>query len=742
MSVGQDGLPTSGNGSIVINDQWESLGENRRVFDYFDRYTPINQTVTVYRAIETIGDLDMPSSWTLIYTGKVDSYIKDKETLNFSVSNTLVESKIATKTITADMAPTGFEVPESSLGKSLPLVFGGSSKTVPMYSIAQSDTDKSTATYAYCAGFGTQFIEGNYGTPSVYATNLESAYVAVKPYNYYSGSEVRIGSTGAFGYPLSHGLAEFICPLGTLGSLRGSIVTGLSWYCRGQNGGYVGSGNVIMSLYRRYSDSPSFSDVSQPQTWERIASVEVPKSNQSSEFNGASDFWFYGVFEKPVVIQYHPEDYSSGSYYFAHAPEYAIGIYLSNYTSSSTTDATSGMVNAATGNMYYMYNTASAADEAKTIVGSGSMPCVAIDVADWTAGTGSTDLKGMSYQYFSLTQQARNTRKCDLQELDLLTSAPPLADDGSGTITGTIDKLLYEPDEVCKLLGFTWNGSSWVDGSIIDTTTFSSLTTIFTAGSYQRSVQGFTEGDVSAFDIITQIAKEMCCFLVPLSSGKLALWPWGSQLAVTRVFTDSDIIGIGSFEETDPSTVINSIKVEYGKNFLNINDQWEASGKAENIGGVVVIDKNSGPPYDIYLTNSEILYGKRELEESGSQFIGDVTTATTRALYYATRHEHTHRTFDVIVPYFDNSDLKLMDIVDIKSVHGPAYFGSTSKARLPVIDGQDHDPFLGEYPRRSQRRRCQIIGLNNDYNGDFPKLVMTVREIKTRHKNDPTAENF
>ena len=81
-----------------------------------------------------------------------------------------------------------------------------------------------------------------------------------------------------------------------------------------------------------------------------------------------------------------------------------------------------------------------------------------------------------------------------------------------------------------------------------------------------------------------------------------------------------------------------------------------------------------------------------------------------------------------------------MDIIDVLSVHGPSYLGSSSKARLPTYTGTDI--YKGEYPRQATRRRCQIIGLNNDYDGDFPKLVISLREIKPRHNNDPTAASF
>lgn len=733
LEVGQDGLPTSGSGSIVINDQWESLGENRRVFDYFDRYTPINQTVTVYRAIETIGDTDMPSSWTVIYTGKVESYSKDKESLTFSVSNSLIESKFTSKTITSDIAPTGFEVPESSLGKTLPLVFGDVNSIVPAYSIAFSDTDKSTARYAYSANLASAFTEGaTIGNKDVYALNDEGQYVLVTPSTSYASSALQTGTADPGGTgATSHGQKAFLVPLKT--TLNGAIVTGLRWYCKGQNnGGITPTGTIVMTIYRRSATEQAFGDVDSPKIWEEIQSIEVNKSDYLASVQGATDFWVYGVFESPVVIQNDDTDYSAEGFFNGAPPTYAVGCYLRTYSGSSTTDFTSGGKTPNVGGEYYLY--ANTAEATGWDLGSGYLPLVGVDVADFGFANGSTDNNGFNYYYLGLTQEARNDRKCDLQQLDLSVSCPPLQGDfGAG------DVYIYKPHEVCQMFSYSWDGSSWTDSGIFDTSTFTSLYSIFTSGSYQRKVIGFAEGEVTVLDIISQVAKEMCCFLVPLTNGKLAIWPWGNTGSVVRTFTDADIIEVGSIDETDPSTVINNIKIEYGKNYLNINDQWEASGKANNVTGVVVVNKGVSDYYNTLLANSESLYGKRELEESGAQFIADETSATTRALYFALRHDHTHRTFPVTIPYFDNTDLKLMDIVDILSVHCPSIFGTTSKARITTEDGVECDVHKGEYPRQAATKRCQILGLNNDYDGDFPKLVMTLREIKPRHKNDPTA---
>lgn len=713
LEVGQDGLPTSGSGSIVINDQWESLGENRRVFDYFDRYTPINQTVTVYRAIETIGDTDMPSSWTVIYTGKVESYSKDKESLTFSVSNSLVESKIITKTITADMAPSGYTVPDQSIGKSLPIVFGSSAQNCPAYPIKWKATDVASGRYAYVTNLGSQFTHST-SLSQVYAMDRDGVYRSVS-----STGNSLYGPATASGanYATSHGLTEFIVPITPSPGSDNVAVIKAKWWCKGQNAVITPVGKITATLYRCAGTSVT----AYMRAWEELQSVDIDKSTYQTEVRGVSDFNVTFEFEVPEIW-----GEAGGDYYLtAQDYVYGIGIQLSTYSGSSTTDFTSGGSNAASGTYFYR-------SSENFAEGTGAVPFIEIVSATKSALTASSDIdvNGLSYNYIDFSGGS------NLAELDIV-----IGSYGIRNASAIIDF----PHKALEILSYSWNGSTWADASIFDITTYSTLyASIFDSLThpYIRYLSGMTEGDTTWQDLVNSIVKDTSCFLVPMTNGKLALWPWGNVGSVVRVFTDADMIEVGSFDETDPSTVINNIKIEYGKNFLNINDQWEQSGKPENVTGVIVKNKSSGAPYAEYLTNSEALYGKRELEDRGSQFIGESISATVRAVYFATRHEHTHRTFPVTIPYFDNTDLKLMDVVDICSVHGPSYFGSSSKARLPTYTGIENDIYKGEYPREATRRRCQIIGLSNDYDGDFPKLVMKVREIKPRHKSDPTADSF
>lgn len=734
LEVGQDGLPTSGSGSITINDQWESYGKNRRVFDLFDTYTPINQAITIYRSNETIGDLDLPSSWTLVYTGKVESYSKAKDSISFTVSNSLTEQKIYSAIITEDLAATGYEVPTQSLGKALPIIFSDTPVIVPAYCLDWAEDTGGAARYAFASKIGTQFVV-NPVDADIYIKDRDGIYRQINlvdtagdgyVYGYPIGQSL---FTDLGSYPTANGLNEFIIPfyLSSMGA-SGVLVSGVSWWCKGQNNGAINPvGQINFTIYRTKNlgiDTVNMTD------WQEIATFDVAKSAYLTQVRGASNFWVDCDFDFPEILG------GLGIDIDFDYRVYAVSFKLSNYTGSSTTDFVSGGTAGGTGTYFYRDTKGG-----NVTLGTGSTPLLRVKIVATEPNVSSTlDSKGMGYVYYNLTPKVST---CKVSELDMAIGVDKgLLDDGYGTITGTIGQAITRPDHVIKMLDYSWNGSNWTASNVLDVTTFSSLYSIFNSGSYQRKVTGFTEGDVTWLDLVSQIVKEMCCFLVPLSSGKLALWPWGNTGSVVKVFTDENILSVGTISESDPSTVINNIRIEYGKNFTQVFDQWEASGKPENLEGVVVINKGVSGYYNSLLANSESLYGKRELEESGSQFIGDLTSATTRALYFALRHEHTHRTFEIVVPYFENTDLKLMDIVDVLSVHLPNYYGTGFNAKYPTLNGLEIDPAQGEYWKQASRKRCQILGLRSDYDGTYPKLTILLREIKSRHLNDPTATNL
>jgi hypothetical protein len=742
LAVGQDGMPRSSSGSINISDDFQSLGYQRRVYDLFDRYTPQNQTITVYRTFDTVTETDLPSSWTLLYTGKVQSVSKGKDSLVFEVSNDLLPDLKISRSIDSGMgsffnsnSDVAIITPENSLSKSLPFVFsdGINFPLIPCYPIgfghyAFASTREPFTSHSSSSAGEEIVVQDSEG---VYRLCFNS-----------SEDYLQLGANGALGVT-SHGTTEFLIPFDIPN--KNYLFHGFQWLCKGQNNPALSPvGDIVCTFYRCLKGDVVATNVSggqfmfskKPLGWEALQTTVEEKSDYLTQLRLTTDFYVQFGFAEPIVCGRRKEGESEYLY--------GIGISLTNYSGSSTTDFTSAVAAENLGRYYYRTTTGGVWEEASSGVPRGR---VLILNGAATSFPTEVDGNGTSYSAIEIVPTSyAPTKITNLDNLNIAIYSSGFKDNASGTITGSASTQITRPDHVIKFLTTKCDlenldniwGDEWTNGDLFDFSTYD-LSSVFNL--YYRRVIGFSQGDESLLDVITKLVKEMCCALVPLSSGKLAIWAWGLQQSVSKVFTDADIIEISDISETNLSTVINNIKIAYGENYTETSDQWEATGESANISGIIEANRATSGDFANLLKSYQI-YGNRELEETSAQFIGDENTALTRAKYLAYRHDRTHRTFTLTVKLEDNESLKVMDIIDVLSVNLPAYFGTSNVAMLPTFDGSSIDIYSGEHPRRAQRRRCQIIGINNDYDGQFPRLQLEVREIKPRHTEDPTAEDI
>lgn len=137
LEVGQDGMPVQSTGTINIVDPFESLGEERRAFDILERYTPVNQSVSVYAAQTPVSDTAPDADFALIWKGvcrDVSKAFDEESTLSFAVESVTVNERTwplrideGIKLASNDL----ISVPDQSYGRALPLVFGN---TTPLFS--------------------------------------------------------------------------------------------------------------------------------------------------------------------------------------------------------------------------------------------------------------------------------------------------------------------------------------------------------------------------------------------------------------------------------------------------------------------------------------------------------------------------------------------------------------------------------------------------------------------------------
>jgi len=743
-SIGQDGIPDSPSGTITLDDSAGNFGEHRSISDLFERFTIINQDVTLFWAQTGLENTNIPFPWTQYWKGRVVSWEKTctgDEQLSIAVSTVSPEIKYLHKIITEDMAASEYSVPESSLGKTLPIVFCDSSLSsltaVPAVSLDYSVTKKDAARYAYSIGLHTQFTQGAVAT--VYAKDTEDTYRLVKPKNLYTSANLQTTTAGAAGQATSHAKTEFLSPLRSL--LNQAIVTGARWYVQAQNNGAISpTGKIVFTLYKRIGSLQEFS--LSTVTWEAVTTTEVLKVDYTSEIRANTDFYVDAIFPEAVAVTKTERD-NAGFNYFGGEPNiWAIGIVQTEHTGNvtygtATADFTSAKVETKTAGVEY-YTKIS--DAGGWLLATGNfVPLVVTEVADWSSLSSATDSDGFTCRFLNLTQEVRNTKKCDMQGLELMVTDSGIRDDGAGTISGVANAVISRPQHILKTVSRQWNGTSWVANNDYDFSAYTTEQGVYTTGRNQRAMAGYVPGGPTLDDYINILVRESASYLVPLNNGKLGLLPWGARLAVQKVFTDENC-SVLTFRQLDIGAVVNSTTITYAKNSINIDNNFILTGAGENASRVLVAQQGIEVSSN---TTSLKLYGNRPLDYRDTQLIADASTATSYANYILARSDAPAFVVRIEVPFFDNTNLEIMQVVDLVSTKMPAHFGANHGSQGVTYQGNIIDIFRGRKAVRAQRYRCQIIGkLTERDRGVSPRLILDLRVVKPFNSADLTCDDI
>lgn len=721
--VGQDGMPTASSASISIADHWYSFGAERKVSDLLERYTPLEQAVTVYSCRTRISDTSPHSDFSAVWSGVVKSMTRSAgsdATLDFSVETGGIDQRYLVKTIDESMAESGYSAPENSLGKTIPLIFG-TGVNVPAYCVSNNPL---SARYAYGVQMSSTFPMG--GATAFYARDDEGVYQRI----YDAGSDY-IGAAGGAGsyYPTSYGRTQMLVPaywLQTSGTRF--IITGLRWWMKGQSPRTpTPAGKLEFSLFTTTEDNlPNIENPSR--------TVEVEKSDYWTQLSGASDFWVYARFEKPII------PHELGGFYvpaFGDVVYIWLGMTMSAYV-DALNDFTSGgqSISTAAANAYYTRDYSNAATSGRILGVTDYLPHVELVVARLVDSVDSgDDTSGYRYRYVSISQSNVET---DLSDLDIVVTATGMQDDSSGTITGTPSAVITRPDHALDLIQRRWSGSAWADSGVYDFSEFSSVySSVFASGAmYNRGVFGVTTGTLE--DTIRSLTRDMCSFLVPLNNGKFALYPWGHTPSVVKTFTDEEIEIIG-WEIADASSVINDVTIAWGNSYLNPNDQWGATGDYTNKLGVTKYNAGSSAVIAGAASRSQSLFGARVLEEQSSIFIGDVTSASSFCEFMIRTHDMPHWLVSFRVPHYYGASLEAFDCIGLISAELPCFFGANLNGPYPTYAGEAVDLWRGKTPVRAKQYFGQIQGKTIDaQEGAQSTMTITMRVISPYHYYDPT----
>lgn len=739
LSIGQSGIPTKVSGSISIDDYIGSIGEEKRVLDLLAEYTPVNQTVEVYIAKTQKNPSTI--SWVKIWKGicnRASRDISGSQSLTFDVESLGLPQTLLTKEITDEGGDSEID---NSVGLILPLVLGGTIGGEP-YVPAIQVNDGTSADFYFATELHSNHLVGSYygGTSHIY-----DLFVKDDEGNYRKilGESISIfdnGTADNANYPTPQGLTEraYVIPSGF--SNYSYMTCGGYWIFKGQNNGSITPiGNLYFSLWE-LSDTDGFLYPSK-----LVANAVVKKSDYLTEVRSNSNFKVEFGWDKAVVLKID-----------GRAPVcagYAISYRQDRYDTASTDFVDSGRTAPVTNRMVWTRRTSAPTGTENTEWGEATLvnetATFGLHAIDFTRLIGTNVEKGLRLAGVRASNLFEGVVSAPSLKLDIVVPSLGLFEIptsiGASTIT-TPGEAIRRPHEVIRLItrNYTENTypiPTWEDSTDWDFDTYASYyNEIFNANSrWARYVSGYSDSRVTLEELLQQLSKELLIKIIQLNSGKFAVWAWGANYPVKRVFTDEDV-NILNYRILDTSSVVNNITVGYDKGALvNESARLSVPKTTDSFKRTFSTSKLSAYIRSKLSDNSQSLYGEKNLEELNLNWIGDPQSISVMTEYYLSNFDHPHALVQIEVPFFENSDIELLDIVEILSTTLPASGGSSSNARNPQYDGEEFKIYQSKFNKRAQRYRCQVVSKTADWaSGQLPKSTLEVRIIKPYHENEIT----
>ena len=300
-------LPSVALSSISIDDSRGSFGPDRRFSDLLERFTIVDQPVSIYLG-ESQNEVDAPSTWTKIGSGKVVSWSKaltgDKPTMNISIEPFKISDLVMNLEVSRDIV--GMEdAPQTSLGKPLPIIFNkvnpGLSTPIDRYpqviptriSADGAETAKyALATHMYRVTEAK--IQPNYYVKKAWADDgdiwASISFTRAAP-NY---TTPLVGST----YSLNTyaGKLYQIPQITSTNEETGFVVTGVELMAKG-NGSSGRTSGTYLTAFLYLVDKVTYNIV------QELGRGTVALANYDTLNNGGGNFSVNISFDKPAVIE-------------------------------------------------------------------------------------------------------------------------------------------------------------------------------------------------------------------------------------------------------------------------------------------------------------------------------------------------------------------------------------------------------------------------------------------------------
>ena len=706
-------LPQSGRGQIVLDNSPNTYGLQRRFGDILERYTAIDQVVTIKIATTPLSDLDITGDLSTVWVARI---VGARQTYgaNPTIILDIAQDTIARRVITKPINTVDFSAaPTASLGKHLPIVIG-SSVEVDAIQIDASTTPK----YAYCTTLGSTHISG--GIQAYYAKDYDGVYRQVTSAGTTSTAVYSVADSGSSARDQYYLAA--IAETGVQFAVGSKyLVASVRVQYRGTGSGAYAAGEDKL-YFRIYEKDVNNGN---PSTLLGTATAKCIDYQASFQGSTATKFWVEANFDKPVIC-------SKDSNY----------IFTVSASDLSAAGAVAPDANNASATAYDRYNEGAAVSSASTnwYTSTGANRDKIFEMfgavfTDSATPSGSEiNGDGLGHGYFTITQ--RSAGFPPLNSLSYIVSVNGLKDDSSGTITGAASSVLTTAKHAIRCLDREWNGSTWTGGRF-DWTKLSGY-----HGLGSRIIKGRTEGRTLLQDFISNICKSSASKVLQVNSTTpLAFYAWGTSTTPTVRLSQEDT-QIISLERKGTETIINRLTLLYDK---RVKDTQLVGVRTQDgqtdFAGVIDWRYTTSALTTALSTNSRSLYGDRVLDAPEHPWIGDSTTAEEIAKYYLGVFAYPLAYATVEVPYLKYSAIEIMDVIYIVHPDLPSYFGTSSNAALPTYGTTtltEVDLIQGNYWVRAQEIRAQVEGKEIIIgDSDYPRLRLNLK-LLLNYPADPT----
>lgn len=699
-------LPQAIVGQIIIDNSPNSFGYERRFADILERYTIVDQLITIYAAQTTRDDLNVTADFAAVYKSRMASYTITPDAVTIQLDASVIGKRIVTKMIDTTTFPSA---PAASIGKSLPIVFGSAVECAAVRVAADADTSPE---YAYATTLST--VHPVSGVSAYYVKDIdgrrrEAAIPASTSDPLFqkscSGASAGVLTSAAYALTLTAPMSSYW------------VLTAGKVLFDGVSTPGTPTGKLEFKLVEGSvaSTGPDESRV--------VASASANKSDYTSGYNGSADFYVEFSFNRPAVLRpgvsYHL--IISGSDEVAYPSAIVLG--------SSGGSGLWIRPNGTTGLGWNLSGSSS----------GGTMEFYAAFFTDTKSSAGDTD--GLGYASFEITQKAAATGQtaCDLTTLDIMVAVNGLRDDSSGTLTGDVmGPVIVRPHQAILLLDREWNGSTWGSGRI-DSAKFPATITaaVNSAHSQYRVIRGRTEGRTSLEQALEALCRNGACRIALCADGTLGIYWWGTTVASTNTLTDEDT-RVLQIDQRGVETIVNRVTMYYDQRLENIDlTRGSADGQYRNYGGTIDYYNGGSAIMTLMTADSVSMFGTRPLADATFNFIGDAVSAEVIGERFPAVFAMPHRFATTESPFFKYSTVDVLSVITLLHPDMPAYLGTSSAPHLPYYSGADQTLTDVYYWKRAQPYRAQVEAREIIFDVEsFPRIRLTTRLLESA--SDPT----